>query len=117
MAKPNHAAWFMVIWNANRGKLPSLRKQPSSAEEVKLIDRAWNHFDGDGEAMAKSIRVVATDDHYIRGRYGFEAFCRHLGRWGGAADDPDPEPTLVEIDETEEARRIAEATGGHYAAV
>jgi hypothetical protein len=100
------------IWNENRGPLPGLRKTPETGELARLLERALVWFTGDAEAMARSVRRVAGDEHYQAERYGFQAWARHLDRWDDPGEQhinggnfmPLADPLPAEIDPEGQAR-------------
>jgi len=80
---------FVEVWNANCAPLPTLRKPPEGAEKLRLVGVAVAYFSGHATELAAAIRRCAADEHYRKSGYGFEAFCRHVERWG--APTPSPE--------------------------
>jgi hypothetical protein len=75
---------FTETWNAACDPLPRLRKPPTGVAKVGLVHQAMLYFDGDPAMLAAAVTRAATDEHYRKGGYGFEAFCRHVERWGQA---------------------------------
>lgn len=83
-------AEFTKTWNGNCAPLPTLRKPPVGAVKTALVHQALAYFDGDLEQLGASVTRCAADKHYQDSGYGFEAFCRHVERWGEV-----PRPRVV----------------------
>jgi hypothetical protein len=77
-------AAFTEAWNTSCDPLPRLRKPPAGAMKVALVHQAMAYFDGDLTLLAAAVGRAAADAHYRESGYGFEAFCRHVERWGNA---------------------------------
>lgn len=86
-------AAFTEAWNANCDPLPKLRKPPAGRDPIRLALQAWRYFDGDAEVLARAVQRCALDTHYREGKYGFQAFARHLDRWGA---EPQAPPRIAE---------------------
>jgi hypothetical protein len=75
---------FTEAWNGACDPLPRLRKPPAGSVKLGLVRQALTYFDGDLTLLAAAVGRAATDAHYRESGYGFEAFCRHVERWGNA---------------------------------
>jgi hypothetical protein len=75
---------FTEAWNGACDPLPRLRKPPAGSVKLGLVRQALTYFDGDLTLLAAAVGRAAADAHYRESGYGFEAFCRHVERWGNA---------------------------------
>lgn len=84
---------FVDAWNRRCDPLPRLRKVPAGEPKLRLIRQAIAYFDGDLDLLMAAMDRASCDKHYQESGYGFEAFCRHVERWGEAPiTPPQPEP-------------------------
>lgn len=105
-------AWFTEAWNESCAPLPSLRKPPHGVTAERLIRRAIEYFDRDRALLVAGIRRAAEDQHYRDGHYGYEAFCRHVERWGEDVPRSEPENAIDRrIREASERGRHTQVTG------
>jgi hypothetical protein len=72
---------FTAKWQGNHGLLPDMRKVPTQARQLRLIDECWDEFGGDEELLAAGIRRCAADEFYLAKGYGWETFCRKANRF------------------------------------
>jgi len=78
--QPTLAA-FRQVWNEHCAPLPRILADPSTTVGTRLITQAWDASAGDPALLGAAIERAAHDEFYVKQRYGYVAFCRHLDRW------------------------------------